>query len=113
MSSTFSEKLQRNESDPPEPTPLPKPEVAKSSYDYEEQEDETMSDYNISDDEFTPSKRRKRKDASFKRVCFCMLKGIFVVEDSIGVLEHNTNFQNPLFFALKTLLDYFGPHKLR
>ena len=69
MTSISSEKLAKPESEASEVGSVSRHETAKlGGYECEEPEEEVMSDYNLSDDEFTLSKRKRRKEPAVKKV---------------------------------------------
>jgi len=67
MTSISSEKVPKQEIDAPETISLLKNDSSKVAYECDEPEEEILSDYNVSDDEFTPSKRKRRKEASVRK----------------------------------------------
>ena len=68
MTSMSSEKVSKQEIDAPETISLLKNDSSKAAYECDEPEEEMLSDYNLSDDEFTPSKRKRRKEAPVRKV---------------------------------------------
>ena len=63
---------------------LPGARVESRGMEVDEHEEEAMSEFNLSDDEFTPSsKKKKKKEPPVKRVCsFCL----FTFSGSIGFI---------------------------
>ena len=70
MTSISSEKLPKPETESTEANNLVRNDSSKLVYECEEPEEEVLSDYNLSDDEFTPSKRKRRKETPAKKVSF-------------------------------------------
>ena len=68
MSSISSDKMPKSEVDGSESSQPIRQETSRSVYECEDPEDDYLSDYNISDDEFTPSRRKKRKEPPAKKV---------------------------------------------
>eukprot|EP00112_Aurelia_sp_Birch-Aquarium-sp1_P004034 Seg1455.5 transcript_id=Seg1455.5/GoldUCD/mRNA.D3Y31 product="Zinc finger protein ubi-d4" protein_id=Seg1455.5/GoldUCD/D3Y31 len=67
MSSISSDKIPKSEVDGSESSQPVRQETSKPAYECEDPEDDFLSDYNISDDEFTPSRRKKRKEPPAKK----------------------------------------------
>ena len=80
MTSISSEKVPKQEIDAPETISLLKNDSSKVAYECDEPEEEILSDYNVSDDEFTPSKRKRRKEASVRKVdvYHCIISMVFI-----------------------------------
>ena len=79
MTSISSDKLPKPEIDASDLSNLSRNDSSKLGYECEELEDEVLSDYNLSDDEFTPSKRKRRKEQPVKKVSHSI--GIFMAND--------------------------------
>ena len=76
MTSISSEKLSKPDSDNAlETSSLLRNDSSKLTYECDEPEEEVLSDYNLSDDEFTPSKRKRRKEAPVRKVYFAPVYG--------------------------------------
>lgn len=68
MTSILSDKLPKSDVDTSEASNMSKNDNSKLGYECEEPDEEVLSDYNMSDDEFTPSKRKRRKEPPVKKV---------------------------------------------
>ena len=110
MSSISSDKMPKSEVDGSESSQPVRQETSKSVYEYEDPEDDFLSDYNISDDEFTPSRRKKRKEPPAKKVPLSnllystnlvYLSAINIHKDSSGIWQtvqflNNNSLEKPL-----------------
>lgn len=85
MTSISSEKLPKPETDTVETNSVVRNESSKLVYECEEPEEEVLSDYNLSDDEFTPSKRKRRKEAPVRKVS--LGSSMYLVDDCSGKIQ--------------------------